>query len=339
MTGPAYETRGQWMQALVLALLAHGAGAAVFLDLPSRPAERLPPAPPQVEVTGLALETASLRPADPVQPEIVPPQAAGPQSAVPSAVLPDPVQPVVIAPVAPGTVAPSAPQIGPGDTDTPSLAEAAPGIPTGTPQSQAMIALIAAIRARLAEPCLIAVPQAAEDGAVELTVIGADDQNIAGFMSAIAGEAEGVGLLERSVLLDQRQCPALAYARAASSYPVAPLVVSLEQGVVASGGSLRGMVRGVDAAEAALLLVDDNGVVQDLDRFSAVQGDTIGFDVPVRRSGLARDTSQIVMALTGPGMAALIAQYDGQQADQVFAALGPAPAPGVQVSVTAFHLR
>ncbi|MDO5612952.1 MAG: hypothetical protein Q4G14_06885 [Paracoccus sp. (in: a-proteobacteria)] len=351
MRVPVYESGGHWAQALSLALAAHLAIAALFVDLPGwrRAADQGPSAPVQVQVTGLAVETASLAPATlteavPVQPQLLPPAEAA-QPAVAGAfageqavtvppvavIAPGEVAGVATSPVAAGAPAPAA-QDGTGD-----VAGMQPSGPTDARQAQAVESLIAAIRGRLAQSCLIAVPATAPDGAVELTVIGAGDQDIAGFGQDIAAQAQGVALLERSILLDARQCPALAYARASASYPVGAVAISLAQPVVGSGDSLRGSVSG----QAVLVLVDDNGVVQDLTRFSAAQdgGGAMQFDVPVRRNGSARDTSQIVMALTGPGMAEAVAQNAGQTAERFFAALGPQPGPGVQVAVAGFYLR
>ncbi|MDO5631659.1 MAG: hypothetical protein Q4G22_07460 [Paracoccus sp. (in: a-proteobacteria)] len=344
MSAPVYESGGHWAQALSLALVTHVAVVAVFADLPGwrRPAEQTLPV--QVQVTGLAVETASLPPTTLTEAMPVPPQSLAPAEpaqpampGVPTGDDPATAPPVeVIAPHVPtGGSAPPVTQPG----AAPALAEdiGGGGADGDARQAQAVQALIAAIRGRLEQSCLIAVPAAAPDGAVELTVIGAGDQDIAGFGQGIAAQAQGVALLERSVLLDARQCPALAYARAAASYPVGPVAISLAQPVVASGDSLRGSV---SSGQAVLVLVDDNGVVQDLSRFSTAQdGGATQFDVPVRRNGSARDTSQIIMALSGPGMAQAVAQNAGQSAERFFAALGPQPGPGVQVAVAGFYLR
>lgn len=338
MTRPVYESRGHWAQALALALAAHVAGMAAFVDWSFwGPVEVAVPTDRRIEVTGLAVETATLpatglTAAQPVAPQRLAPSGNGATVLPPAPVV---TPPVVLAPGAPTAAAGVASPADPGAEAGGDSAASGPGTLDGTPQSQAVQALIAAIRERLAEPCLIALPAAMPDGAVELTVIGAGDQSIAGFMSAVAGQADGVELLERSVLLDPRQCPALAYARGAASYPVGPVTISLPQSVVASGQALRGSV----SQPAALLLVDDNGVVQDLGRFAAAQGGAMVFDVPVHRNGAARDTSQIIIALSGPGVTGAVAQNAGRQADQFFAALGPAPGPGVQVAVAVFYVR
>ncbi|MDO5704947.1 MAG: hypothetical protein Q4G49_07725 [Paracoccus sp. (in: a-proteobacteria)] len=338
MSALVYESRAHWGQALALALAAHALGVAAFVDWSFGGADEVEaPAETRIEVTGLAVETATLPSAGLTAAQSVAPERLTPAGADGAPLPPVPVAqvapPVVLTPTAPmatGVASPAEPGgiVGAGGIP-------APGTITGTAQSQAVQALIAAIRDRLAEPCLIALPAATPDGAVELTVVGAGDQGIAGFMSAVASRAQGVELLERSVLLDSRQCPALAYARGAASYPVGAITIALAQPVVASGQALRGSV----SEQAVLVIVDDNGVVQDLSRFSAVQAGVMAFDVPVHRDGAARDTSQIVMALIGPGIAETVAQNAGRQADHFFAALGPAPGPGVQVAVAAFYLR
>ena len=351
MTAPPFETRGQWLQALALALAAHGAGAAAFLDLRSDRQQSLEPGPipvTQIEVTSLAVETGSLTPAESVEADDGPAPGGPTEAESPpqpeialapvTPVLPDRAEPVTVAPGA--SLAPvTAPMAGGGDAVTPVPTDA-PGDPVAAPPP-ALAALIAAVRDRLAEPCLIALPRATPAGEVELTVLGAEDQGIAGFIADVAGQAAGVSLLERSVLLDQRQCPALAYARGAATYPAGPVAVTLAEGVVASGGHLLGTVHGLGPGDqVAVVLVDDNGVVQDLARFGSRGADgSLRLDVPVRREGAARDTSQIVIALAGPGMAQAAAQNAGQRAGDFFAALGGQPGPNVRVAVAAFYLR
>ena len=70
-----------------------------------------------------------------------------------------------------------------------------------------------------------------------------------------------------------------------------------------------------------LLLVDDNGVVQDLSRFLTIAGSDARFDVPVFRNGPSRDTRQLLIALATAGRPAAVDQMAGQLAGDMFPAL------------------
>ena len=84
-------------------------------------------------------------------------------------------------------------------------------------------------------------------------------------------------------------------------YPVGRLSIALASDRVESGGRLVGAVSGAAGRYVTLLLIDDNGVVQDLNRFLTFVGGETRFDVPVTRSGPPRDTGQILLALATSG--------------------------------------
>ena len=107
-----------------------------------------------------------------------------------------------------------------------------------------------------------------------------------------------------------------------------------------SGGRLIGSIEGVSpGAYTALLLVDDNGVVQDLRRFIRFAGGKAEFDVPVSRDGDPRDTSQILIALAAPSRPPTITNLAGRLAEDFFPALAKDLPANASLAVLPFDLR
>lgn len=151
------------------------------------------------------------------------------------------------------------------------------------------------IRARLTEPCLLALPRIDAD-ALHLAVLSDSDHNISA-LSAQLLEGLKADTGRSAALLDPRQCPAIAFARRDPRYPVFPLTVSIETPSVRGGETLRGLVQGASGRSLTLLLIDDNGVVHDLRPFLQVSASGAGFAVPLARVGRARDTQQLLVAV------------------------------------------
>lgn len=354
MIAAGYEGRSYWVQALALSLLCHGVAAAAMLDvLPSRPDRGGDIPPAQIEVTAIEIQrgtiaTAGLSPVSPdgagtlapVQPATAPPSAATPVVPV--------VAPVIAVPTTAGDMlaatVPLAPAQGVDIAALPPAAVTNPGATVATPapdtpQSRLLAEMIGAIRGQVAQSCLVALPAADGSGAVQLTVLSDRDQGIAAVFQDISGAASAVPLTERSVLLDARQCPALTFARGVASYPVYPLRVALAAPEIASGQRLAGRVTGAGNDPALLLLIDDNGVVQDITRFARPVPDGLEFDVPMRRAGGPRDTSQMLMALAIPDAAALIDGQTGRLAADVFPTIQNRSGVAAQIGIAAFYLR
>ena len=88
-----------------------------------------------------------------------------------------------------------------------------------------------------------------------------------------------------------------------------------------------------------LLLVDDNGVVQDLQRFLSFSGNFVRFDVPVNRAGNSRDTSQMLLAIATRRPPDVIRNRAGNLAQEVFVGLDGEFGPGASLAVATFDVR
>ena len=366
MIGRINERRGHWMQALVISLALHGVAAAPMLDvLPGLPRPAANQPLPEIDIVSLPVEQATHAPVElgpalspstlepapiatpgngaetiaPVTPDAPTDQVAQPvltpaedmQQA--TTVQPDPGTSTATG--TPGEIAIAAlpPDAVPPGTGDPT------GAGAGSPAQNAAIAdLVQRLRDRLAQPCLAALPQTIGGEEVLLTVLGAVDRDISDLFREVAGDV-AVPMTERSVLLDARQCPAVDFARASATYPALPLAIQLEAAEVASDDHLIGRVDGVGGNQVAFLMIDDNGVVQDLRRFAEQSGDALNFDVPVFRVGGDRDTSQLLMAVALPELPDSVTAMDGALAADFFPPLTAAAQGRALIGATPVYVR
>lgn len=220
----------------------------------------------------------------------------------------------------------------------PVARQAAPPAAPPTAQDLAVGSLIARIRATPADPCLLALPR--RDGAdgVGLELVAATDGAMAQFASDLL-TPEDAGIRQTRTLVDPRQCAALAYLRDNRDYPATRLGIALDAAEVPSGGEISGVLRGVAGRYVLLLIVDNNGVVQDLQRFMSFSGNFARFTVPVTRVGPQRDTSQSLIAITTDRPAATLRARDGQLAADVFNDLDAAQGRDAAIGFATFDVR
>lgn len=157
--------------------------------------------------------------------------------------------------------------------------------------------LLRIIRTLPQKQCTLALPRrAAGVSGAGVSLIGADIEQL-----KLLGQSINESLDFKpeliSEIVDPRQCPVLDALRQSNSYPANRIGLSLESSELQSGNSLRGSVIGAGGLYLSLLLIDDNGVVQDVAPFVTLDGTSPVFDAPVARSGSARTTRQILVAL------------------------------------------
>lgn len=343
---------------------------------PETPEAQTPEAvQPETVTTAEPAGAESITALDPVTPEAGEVIAAPPREALdPGPLVAETVVPIspldgtatALSPVAPlpgtgGGVAPLAPQV---ETLAPSRLSAGegaqivtalntrpaqPSAPVGTrpaaqpappPSAQdlAIGDLIARIRATPADECLIALPR--RDGAdgVGLALVAASDAAMAAFAEALL-TPEDTAIRQTRTLIDPRQCAALSYVRESRDYPATRLGVALDSADVLTGDRLTGVLRGVAGRYVLVLLVDNNGVVQDLQRFISFSGNFARLDVPVTRAGPLRDTSQLLLAIATDRPPATIRTRDGRLAADVFDGLAGEEASPPALTIATFDVR
>lgn len=247
-------------------------------------------------------------------------------------------------------IAAAAPEVLPPTEAEPVLPEPvaapteAPTLPAAAvaPPSEADLALqdlVQRIRARLSDPCLVALPQSQGPALPPLVQLIADqDLAMRRFQAEVLSDPD-LPVDSRATLVDRRQCPALNFLRERPNYPAFQLGLALASREVASGEALVGTIEGVGGAYTSLLLIDDNGVVQDLRRFMRFTSGRAEFAVPVTRDGAARDTSQLLMAIATADRPGTIGAQAGQLAERFFPPLAAEIGSVASFAILTFDVR
>lgn len=198
--------------------------------------------------------------------------------------------------------------------------------------------LVRRIRAQLNDPCLLGLPQQTVAGVPELVMLGDTDTGMRAFANAVLS-----GMVprpaERSILVDNRQCEALNYVRQSEAYPAFRLTVTLDSPTIESGANLSGAIGNVGGRYVTLVLVDDNGVVQELGEYLSFRGGFARFDVPLNRAGVARDTSQLLIAFGSAARPRSVDAQNGQLASAYFPALRAELGPNTPMVMVPFSVR
>jgi hypothetical protein len=139
--------------------------------------------------------------------------------------------------------------------------------------------------------------------------------------------------------MDPRQCAVLDYVRQNRSYPAFRMSFGLEIDQINSGEQLTGAVGGTAGRYVSLIMIDDNGVVQDLGQYLSFVGDQARFDVPLRRAGAARDTKQLLVAIGTNSRPQSVDAQNGQLAEDYFAALAAEVGTNVPIVMLPFDVR
>lgn len=332
----AKPQKGLWSLAGTLSLALHVVVLTAVIWRPSFPfSADAPPAAMQIDVSALQAAPDISAPvltteATPgpdlamVQPAASPPQPAVEQPQILTSLLEQPRDLRAPHPKAESTQPPA--------PDTP------PGPDHQAEADPRLVELFQRIRNQLTQPCLLALPVLRGQDELELGVLAASDRQISALMRDLtAGLSTPV--TQAAALIDQRQCPAISFARNDARYPVLGLGFQLEAQDIASGSALRGRISGSAGHYTTLLLIDDNGTVHDLRRFLMSSAGTTSFDIPVARMGAARDTNQILLALATPGRPQTVTRRAGELADPFFTALQAELGPETLIGITSIYVR
>lgn len=304
-------------------------------------------------VTSVPPETSGLQPTGtgpistaPVQPEALSP-VTGSSDTGGESVGVVPAQPEVIAPTVeipgagPETVQPVEEPL-----ETALLVPARPDSSLGTEvdkPTDRYRRIVDFVRQYSGGDCFIALPAMSPGGEVTFQTFGRDKQREDAFKQALLG-LDGLRAEISSGDVADPQCLALSFARAAKRYPGFSLMIDLDEADFASGGSLSGSVLNAGDRELHLLLVDDEGKVQSLDRFLGSGGGTDRhFGTPLTLTGgRAVETKQILVAIATDRPLPALAGPINQPADIYFAKLEKeidATDADVDLAVEGFNVR
>ena len=214
-----------------------------------------------------------------------------------------------------------------------------PAAPEISARDRALGDLIRRIRASDHPSCLLALPQRAGEDGIALAMVSDNAGLMQGFAEALLDRPEDADILQARTLVDSRQCAALDFILLSPDYPATGLGLRIDTPEVASGEAVTGAIRGAAGRFLTVLLVDDNGVVQDLGRFLTTSGATTTFEVPVTRVGDPRPTRQMLIALATTAPPREIQEREGLLAAEVFEGLTADDLAGAAIAVGTFDVR
>ena len=209
--------------------------------------------------------------------------------------------------------------------ETALLVPARPGSNLGTEvdkPSDRYRRIVDFIRQYSAGDCFIALPAMNLEGDVTFQTFGRDKAREEQFREALSGLDDLRAEISTGDVADP-QCLALSFARNAKRYPGFSLMIDLDEADIASGTRLSGSVLNVDHRELHLLLVDDEGRVQSIDRLIAAgDGTDRTFETPLSLTGGPVVTKQILLAITTDPSLPILAGQVNEPANAFFAKLG-----------------
>ena len=199
---------------------------------------------------------------------------------------------------------------------------AAAGAGADAPDQALHGAVLSHLRALPDIPCFAALPALNADGRLHLEVFGPARGGLESFRAGLEAETGPVpGLVAQTVT--QGQCDTLDFIRRNRAYPDHDLILTLTARRIATGGQLEGAIQArAEGRAIALLLVDNAGRVQSLERFLSHRPGGAGFAIPLTRQGPAVETWQLLLAVaTDSPLQSLATLNRPQEAATVFARL------------------
>ena len=335
----------KWAQASGLSLGLHAALLFYLIYQPTLDFLRPDPAMslPQIEISTLVPQAPDI-PEIPTETLPAPPEEAAPAPLDPPLTAPPPdiassapaeirpaADPAASLPGVPGEPAASPPPGDAGALPVPAASEAPPPDPR-------LLILVDRIRSQLTDACLLALPIMRGENELTLSLLSDSDRNASALTDQLVAGIDG-DIGRETLLLDPRQCPAVAFARRDTRYPVFALGLQLDAQSVGSGQSLRGQISNGAGYVQTLLLVDENGAVHDLRRFLLSSAGRTRFDIPVARLRQPRDTRQLLVALATPQRLNTVTARAGDAAGPFIDALFAEVGQNALIGIASFDVR
>ena len=145
-------------------------------------------------------------------------------------------------------------------------------------------------------PCFVALPRHSLTGRWTVRSYGAAStlEAFDAHMKQVAGAP--VVLTQRS--LQDTQCAAIDFAQPLIAASSPAFAFDVEATGVTSGRHVTGVISGFSKRFIYVLLVDDDGMAQDVSRYAQVTGETISVDIPVHLKGNGADRTQLLFAIS-----------------------------------------
>lgn len=229
-------------------------------------------------------------------------------------------------------------------SDQTGISEALPSSSKGQvvaqPSAQALLVaqVIRGIRNTQPATCTLALPRRTGDGGVALSLVGETKATLDTLANSVLQGIDSEVL--RSVeLVDSRQCAVLDALRQIDSYPATRIGISIDNIQLKSGDDLSARILGAGGLFVTAVVVDDNGVVQTLDRFSTIDDGDIAISAPISRAGPIRDTRQLLLAIGSSETFVEIEEIEGELAQRVFSGIPLEQLKASQFSLVTFDLQ
>jgi serine/threonine-protein kinase len=173
------------------------------------------------------------------------------------------------------------------------------------------------LRATPPEDCFVALPSLVGENRMALEVFGPTSARLEQFGAQISTELGTLtGVTERAVTA--AQCRVLQFLRSLPSYPAFSSYIQLDDRIIPSGTFLRGRVLGTGARNVHLVIVDNEGRVQSLDRFLLLDGGGVRFRIPMTLTVSRVETWQLLLALSSETRLPLVDQMTGPETSTKF---------------------
>ncbi|MEN3792685.1 hypothetical protein [Fulvimarina sp. MAC3] len=149
--------------------------------------------------------------------------------------------------------------------------------------------------------CFAAMPSRASNDRIVIEGLSNSAARLSDFEEQIAAAVDFPLTIQTGQITDA-QCRALSFLTYSKDYPVSQLRLQIDRRNVATGAELSGKISGIDARKLTVLIVDDEGIVQQVpDRFfSERSADQARFVVPLSATAGLFDTANIALAITTP---------------------------------------
>ena len=189
--------------------------------------------------------------------------------------------------------------------------------------------------------CASVLPTIASDGSVFLSGFAADEALWDTFQKSMAEELR-LRLPLNAATVAKPQCRALTFARTLSGYPRFSLSMKLENTDLVSGQFLNGAITDVRDRKVHLLVVDDEGLVQQADSLLQPRVSSLTFSIQMYVSGQAVRTAQMMIALAVDKPLTTVTTANQTMAEGFFAAVSEELAETEQtadIAIVSFYLR
>jgi hypothetical protein len=221
--------------------------------------------------------------------------------------------------VTPVAAAPSLPPVS--GAAQPGIAAPGDRPPEAEAATQTYKTVLEVLAAYPAGPCFAALPSLSDTGSFQFETFARSADDLARFRTTLEVET---GSLPNTTMkpISEAQCRTLAFVQDSPAYPAFQLYFDLANRSIASGEMLEGRIGNTSGGFISLLLIDDEGRVQNLGSFLKFTRGAALFRIPMTVQGAVVETQQLLLALSTPVSLQTVRDAAGQPAEAFFQDLG-----------------